>query len=145
MRSDGAIKRQYRERVGAGRPRRRRQRENVAEYPTGCIFASLFCVGHAPWCIASIASIVVVFCKLWIMSRFCNVCPQGGSTVLLLLCPEYIYMYKYIVYWYILCIYIDSFVFHPFSTAVPFWVQITSYLKGLSPKRDCISKRVNMT
>ena len=31
---------------------------------------------------------------------------------------------------------------HPFSTAVPFWGQTTSYLSGLSPKRDCGSKRV---
>ena len=33
--------------------------------------------------------------------------------------------------------------FNPFRTAVPFWGQTTRNLSGLSPKRDCGSKRVN--
>ena len=32
--------------------------------------------------------------------------------------------------------------YNPFRTAVPFWEQITWNLSGLSPKRDCGSKRV---
>ena len=32
---------------------------------------------------------------------------------------------------------------NPFRTAVPFWGQTTWTLNGLSPKRDCGSKRVN--
>ena len=31
---------------------------------------------------------------------------------------------------------------NPFRTAVPFWGQTTWILNGLSPKRDCGSKRV---
>ena len=34
---------------------------------------------------------------------------------------------------------------NPFRTAVPLWGQITWNLSGLSPKRDCGSKRVNST
>ena len=36
------------------------------------------------------------------------------------------------------------FVFNPFRTAVPFWGQTTKNLTGLSPKRDCSPKRVNI-
>ena len=36
----------------------------------------------------------------------------------------------------------DTWRLNPFRTAVPFWGQTTSSLTGLSPKRDCGSKRV---
>ena len=35
--------------------------------------------------------------------------------------------------------------FNPFSTAAPIWGQTTRNLSALSPKRDCSSKRVEMT
>ena len=72
---------------------------------------------------------------------------ESDLCVLLLflrICARFFFMYtRYtaVCVW-VLCVSFFT-LFNPFRAAVPFWGQTTWILSGLSPKRDCGSRRVN--